>query len=288
MICKNLESVRRAQLELLNTFIDVCEKNNLRYFVWCGTLLGAVREGGMIPWDYDVDVCMPIEDYNKLYALNLSGCAFSKPVYLSTFDGCYKFRMNHQLKMEGTTATKVDERLADEQNIFLDIYPMFKMGNDKESMDIILRTLKSFCHIRSLLMINRMGYHGRSTIKTLDGFLLANHNRNKDSNIYVSMHDVVGNCLTEDKITEERVNHYSNIVDFDKFLTMDFSGLGRKVRVPENYDEILRNTYGDYMIPVDESKENRDDINFLIDGDVDYTVYKSMPEDQFRSLFTQN
>lgn len=58
-----------AELETLSTFQSVCEKNGLTFWMYAGTLLGAVRHRGFIPWDDDVDVAMPREDYQKLLQL---------------------------------------------------------------------------------------------------------------------------------------------------------------------------------------------------------------------------
>lgn len=58
-----------AQLEILEDIKKVCEKHNIQYFAEWGTLLGAVRHGGFIPWDDDMDLCMKRSDYNRFLAV---------------------------------------------------------------------------------------------------------------------------------------------------------------------------------------------------------------------------
>lgn len=55
-----------AQIEVLQVVIEVCQRNGLQYFADWGTLLGAVRHHGFIPWDDDIDICLKREDYNQL------------------------------------------------------------------------------------------------------------------------------------------------------------------------------------------------------------------------------
>ena len=68
----NLRKLQLAELEIIRVFIDICERENLRYYMIGGTMLGAVRHRGFIPWDDDVDIGMPREDYDRLFDL-LSG-----------------------------------------------------------------------------------------------------------------------------------------------------------------------------------------------------------------------
>ena len=65
----SLKEEQNIMLEIMKTFADFCEEHNLRYFLDAGTLLGAVRHHGFIPWDNDADVCMPRPDMNKFLAL---------------------------------------------------------------------------------------------------------------------------------------------------------------------------------------------------------------------------
>jgi lipopolysaccharide cholinephosphotransferase len=64
-----LRDIQKIQLIMLKEFDKICRKHNLRYWLDYGTLIGTVRHKGFIPWDDDVDVCMPFEDYRKFVAI---------------------------------------------------------------------------------------------------------------------------------------------------------------------------------------------------------------------------
>lgn len=64
-----LQQTRLAEMYLLNVFVEICEKYGLRYFLVYGTLIGAMRHNGFIPWDDDIDIGMPIDDYKNFIKL---------------------------------------------------------------------------------------------------------------------------------------------------------------------------------------------------------------------------
>ena len=68
-----------VMLDLLYTFDNVCKKHDLKYFFVYGSLIGAVRHNGFIPWDDDLDVAMPREDYEKFIKLSDE---FNEPYFL--------------------------------------------------------------------------------------------------------------------------------------------------------------------------------------------------------------
>lgn len=69
----SLKEMQQVYLELLKEFDTICQEYNLRYDLAGGSLLGAVRHGGFIPWDDDIDVCMPRPDYQRLLELKAQG-----------------------------------------------------------------------------------------------------------------------------------------------------------------------------------------------------------------------
>lgn len=65
----SLQEIKDIEFEMLKVFRSFCEKNNIKYYLSHGTLLGAIRYNGFIPWDDDVDLLVPRSDYNRLIAI---------------------------------------------------------------------------------------------------------------------------------------------------------------------------------------------------------------------------
>ena len=123
-----LGGVHRVQLELLRELDRVCRENGLTYMAVHGTLLGAARHGGFIPWDEDADVCMPRADYDRLLALGAGG--FAPGFFLQTPEnnsGCF-YGGYAKLRRDGTCARERRSRYrmpgAFHEGIWIDILPL--------------------------------------------------------------------------------------------------------------------------------------------------------------------
>lgn len=128
-------------VNMLSWYHDFCEKHHLRYYIIAGTMLGAVRHGGFIPWDDDIDVGMPRRDYEKLREL----CANQEKAqymfeYPSKENKSYPFLW---AKLFDTTTTIVEkQRDKVTRGIYIDVFPLDGIGDVRE------QAVKSFQPIK--------------------------------------------------------------------------------------------------------------------------------------------
>lgn len=198
-------------VDLLLEFDRVCRENGLRYFAEGGTLLGAARHHGFIPWDDDMDVSMCRADYNKL--CEIAPTAFSSPYFFQTNATDPGSARGHaQLRNSDTAAFLKSEMNGGKplwrfnQGIFLDIFPFDNIPDDEEEKQSffaeINRVKNEIWHWRMVHLMSRISNIGgvRSFLKYL---------RAKYDSIVEKMHDcdMVGvSCSKLERISQRYVN----------------------------------------------------------------------------------
>ena len=90
----SIQQTQRISLEILHTIAFICEEQGFRYYLIYGTLIGAVRHHGYIPWDDDVDIMMPRPDYDQLLAYLYKNISDYPDLYFFPFRSCF---MRHQI-----------------------------------------------------------------------------------------------------------------------------------------------------------------------------------------------
>jgi len=118
-----LDEAKKIMLDILIQFDKVCKENNLTYWLTAGTLLGAIRHKGYIPWDDDIDIAMPRKDYEKLIELNFPQELFLQNKYTDKKFNHYwsKLRYQNSLYIEHD---ELNKKIEYHQGIFIDIFPM--------------------------------------------------------------------------------------------------------------------------------------------------------------------
>ena len=121
----SVEEVKERELELLKTLHEFCDKNGLRYYLAYGSLIGAIRHKGFIPWDDDIDVLMPYEDYCKLIQL-FNGNSGSQYQLISR-EINKEYYLPYGKLVDTGTVMKEELNVSLEIGIYLDIFPFYNL-----------------------------------------------------------------------------------------------------------------------------------------------------------------
>ncbi len=141
------EQLKQVEQSVLDRFAALCLRQGWRYTLIGGTLLGAVRHKGFIPWDDDIDVAMPRTDYDKLVAY----CRENKPPFGYVFHETDKTWTSLAGKIYDEDTVIVDtvvNRFDSKCGVFVDVFPIDGMGNSKEEAE---KTMKKSRFNRELL-----------------------------------------------------------------------------------------------------------------------------------------
>lgn len=124
-----LKKIHKVSLYILLSFDKFCREHDLIYFLDSGTALGAVRHGGFIPWDDDIDVGMPRKDYERLMQMENK---LPEDLFLQTrnTDPLYK-RNTAKLRLRGTLFQEKNEASYTENGFFIDIFPFDNISSNK-------------------------------------------------------------------------------------------------------------------------------------------------------------
>lgn len=126
------EEIKEIELNILINFDDFCKKNNLEYFLSFGTLLGAIRHNGFIPWDDDIDVCMKREDYNKLIELAHKDRCISGSININLpLDKNYLYPI---IKLTDDSTLAIQELISKKHQtgVWIDIFPLDYLPDDEK------------------------------------------------------------------------------------------------------------------------------------------------------------
>ncbi len=261
--------LRKTQLEILDFFCDFCEKNNLKYYLFGGTLLGAVRHKGYIPWDDDLDLCMPYEDYAKMLKLfPKDGNFFLEDV---STDKHYFHSFAKIMKANTVYREYRVQNVRYRQSIFIDIFPIIYVPNSNNLAYFNFCLAYELLSIRLQPKLIKMPSDKKTSLKRKAAICLS----------WLLLWWCPKTIAA--KLRYKLIDHYgkkeTNTISVGMLLTghrypsSAFSGLskvefeGRMLSAPENYDEYLNIKFGEYMeLP---PLENREAHHYLVEFKAD-------------------
>lgn len=244
----DIREIQQMELGIMEYIHEVCQKIGVKYFLAYGSLIGAVRHKGFIPWDDDMDICMLREDYEKLqdYLIANPDERYEVMSYKNNLNYVYPFM---KVQDNQTYLLEEDVRIDSNMGIYVDIFPVDGYEDDsvfKDKMTRLIKkrqlscyTFKGITNTKSLL---------NSLIRYISVIIFYFTNTNK----YIRGIDELAKSR---KVDDYELVDYLIYKDMHKpvwkreWLEQTIMGVfeGKEFMIPKNYHEILTSDYGDYM-----------------------------------------
>lgn len=270
---KMLEKVHNVQKELLKKLDQVCREHGLRYSAIHGTLLGAIRHHGFIPWDDDVDIAMPRKDYDRL--LELGSKVFPEPFFLQTpanNENCF-YGGYAKLRRSGTAAIEPQNRGRHcHQGIWIDIFPLDFCPEDGEKREKLQKRISFWqCLLMAKLYQPGCGMPQDISLKRIVFYQIASKCLRRRW-IRRRLEQLFKSCGKSEKLAilacYYGVKQNRNVYPAEWFTSLteipfeDF-----QIPVPQNNDYILSKRYGSHYMdwPEKEKRLSHKDIVFSTD-----------------------
>lgn len=274
-----LNDLQHCELNILKSFIAICNQYKLQYYLAGGTLLGAVRHGGFIPWDDDIDVIMPRRDYDRFIEL--------APGYDSSFEllNCHTdsgFIELFTKYMDSNTAAIYYNviPLRRKFGICIDIFPLDTSPAFWFSYSLLHLQEKVLGHCISYLfakktMHNKRGFSLKMMVKGAMVFFLY-HNSSLNDVVIMKENLIKSYCKKETGFVCNYAGHHIVLPKsvFGNGITMYFEGI--PVVVPSRYEVWLEKLYGpDYMKipPINEQILKHENEFDILDLEHSYHTY---------------
>lgn len=253
---EEIKNLKEIELEIFRQFVEICQENSLKYFVIGGTALGAVRHKGYIPWDDDIDVALPREDYEKF--LLIAPKALPYNMFLQTFvtDTDYPHPFAKIRRSDTTFIEKTVSKINMNHGVYIDIFPLdgypntgikekyFKLKNRILMISIgsafLVDTTKD-CKIEKIVkrFIKALFPDYKKSVIMIDNLYKSNSYKNSV---------IVANFCGAWGIKEVMPKEF-----FGNGIEGEFEGI--KVTLPEKTHEYLTSLYGNYMqLPPEEKR----------------------------------
>jgi lipopolysaccharide cholinephosphotransferase len=246
---KNLEKIHNLELEMLNEIVRICNKYDLNYFLIAGSLIGAVRHQGFIPWDDDLDIAMPREDYEKF--ISICSRELNERFLIDSYDTNKNyFRLAAKIRAKNTIY--MEDYLVNYKGphgIWIDILPLDYSVKSKSIILSVQSVIKSTLQV-AIMKKQKADISDKKTYKrvisTIVSLLPVSFLTTTQTKIMK---------LQNNKTNKKYIVNLASKYGYKKqiFLIEDYFP-AQKLKfendeycVPNHYDVILKKIYGDYM-----------------------------------------
>lgn len=262
-----LRELQLKQLDMLKYFKAFCEKNGLTYYLIGGALIGALRNGGFVPWDDDIDVMLPRDDYERLYRLWREQGADGRFRLLRTDGGMFTGNIFMTVTDTNYTMVKSNQTEADiPHGLVLDVFPLDVAPKSRLKRKLqLLNTLLYSLFLAQVVPENHggiVGFGSRALLAVFRGKKIREkiwrHCEKQMSKYRLEDND----CVTELCSGPHWMRFEYPKRIYEGTATVKFEGI--ELACMAGYDEYLTMVFGDYMTePPKEERVPHHDIAYL-------------------------
>ena len=261
-----LEEEKELQLEILNTIDDYCSNNDIKYFLLYGTLLGAVRHKGFIPWDDDIDIGMMRDDYNRFFeSFNQYSRDNGLKYEAVNIDNKSKYYLPIGKVIDKDTILFEHVNVNCPLGVFIDVFPIDNLPDSREQC---VKIVKRIGYIERLLGYKQAFWSDRySLFKNIYHMIMKGILFPFSNNFLCKQINKMASCYGGSK----KENAGSIVLGvygekgiwkrkyFDDSAKLEFEG--KLYSAPIGYDNLLHCIYGDYMTLPPKEKQINHHIN---------------------------
>lgn len=262
--------LQKIELEMFKIFVDICEKLDIKYYLIAGTLLGAVRHKGFIPWDDDIDVGIMRDEYERF--LIEAPKLLPEHIFLQTNATDPEYP-HFYAKLRNENTAFIENSVKDNKmshGVFIDVFPLDRCDLKKKNSKLFQLKAKIYSMRSSSLMKNYELDFKRRLIRAACALICPNARKAiaKLDKLYQSMPN------------GEYLVNFSGIYGEREIMPAEWYAEGVMLpfedtvaTVPIEYDKWLSRVYGDYMTPPPIEKRGIQHPIFLIDTKSSYKNY---------------
>ena len=275
----DLKELHAELLGMLEDIDALCQRHDLRYSLYCGTLLGAVREGDFIPWDDDADLMMPIEDYRRFFKIAQRELGGKYAIQDTENTPQHPWLWTRMYRKGTTYMRKKLSKLQISHGVALDIYPMIGVADSRLGYRLQRTILGLASSLRSVDFWRVDGYPEQKSARLLGkACSLLPRRLRRVLSIWLFRLACISpkskaRCCTLDASTFTPKYDSADWADYTRINLA-----GKSFVAPTAYDRLLSAMYGDYMTPppVSERTGHREDFGGVtFDAHRDYTQYQA-------------
>lgn len=253
---ETLKEVKKAELNILSTVDDFCKKNNIKYSLAYGTLLGAVRHKGFIPWDDDIDIWMTRENYNKFIRVWKQNPV--QGYILQNTDLEEDFSQNFtKIRKDNTAFIQTEEEKTTNyhKGIFIDIFPLDRVAKTPSKIAVQkLYAMLTMLFYRKYAPPTEKGlkkYISEFFLKIVPKSKYENARKYFENKYLFLSGDVDCSWLSNSTYRDLSIYYDSDMMDDYTFLQFE----GRNFMSVSKWNHALKMKYGDYMqLPPEEDR----------------------------------